>query len=78
MKILRDHGRNAGAADIARFVRRPYGTVLLHRPAGIMPAADLGQEMRNAGEIAARQAVQAGACAVDLSSLHFDMMRPCL
>ena len=60
----------AGAADIARFVRRPYGTVLLHRPAGILPAADLGQGMRNAGEIAARQAVQARACAVDLSSLH--------
>jgi hypothetical protein len=28
-------------ADIARFTGRPYGTVLLHRPAGILSATDL-------------------------------------
>lgn len=57
-------------ADIATFAGRPYGTVLLHRPAGILPAADLAPGMRSAGERAARQAVEAGACAADLSSLH--------
>ena len=48
----------------------PYGTVLLHRPAGILPAADLAPRLRSAGEKAARQAIEAGACAADLSSLH--------
>jgi hypothetical protein len=57
-------------ADIAAFAERPYGTVLLHRPAGILPAADLAPGLRAAGEKAARQAVEAGACAADLSSLH--------
>jgi hypothetical protein len=57
-------------ADIAAFAARPYGTVLLHRPAGILPAADLAPGLRAAGEQAARQAVGAGACAADLSSLH--------
>lgn len=57
-------------ADIARFAGRPYGIVLLHRPAGILPAADLAPGLRTAGEAAARKAVEAGACAADLSSLH--------
>lgn len=57
-------------ADIAAFAERPYGTVLLHRPAGFFPAADLAPGPRSAGEKAARQAVDAGACAADLSSLH--------
>lgn len=57
-------------ADIAAFADRPYGTVLLHRPAGILPAADLSPGLRGAGEKAARQAAEAGACAADLSSLH--------
>jgi Domain of unknown function (DUF4365) len=60
----------ASMADIARFAGRPYGTVLLHRPAGILPAADLAPGLRSAGEQAARRAIAAGACAADLSSLH--------
>ena len=60
----------ACTADIATFAERPYGTVLLHRPAGILPAADLAPGLRSAGEKAARQAVEVGACAADLSSLH--------
>jgi hypothetical protein len=46
-------------ADIAAFAGQPYGTVLLHRPAGILPAADLAPGMRAAGEKAAGQAVEA-------------------
>ena len=57
-------------ADIAAFASQQYGTVLLHRPAGILPAADLAPRIRAAGERAAKQAVEAGACAADLSSLH--------
>ncbi len=38
----------ACTADIAAFAERPYGTVLLHRPAGIMPAADLAPGLRSA------------------------------
>jgi hypothetical protein len=60
----------ASMAEIARFAGRPYGTVLLHRPAGILPAADLAPGLRSAGQQAARQAIAAGSCAADLSSLH--------
>lgn len=44
--------------------------MLLHRPAGIIPATDLTTGLRHAGENAARQAIQDRRCAVDLSSLH--------
>ncbi len=57
-------------ADIARFTGRPYGTVLLHRPAGILSATDLAPGLRATGEEAAGRAIEAGACVVDLSSLH--------
>lgn len=60
----------ASLADIARFVGRPYAAVLLHRPAGIIPAIDLTPGLRQAGEDAASQALQAGCCVVDLSSLY--------
>jgi hypothetical protein len=60
----------ASMADIGRFTGRPYGTVLLHRPAGVIPAGDLAPGLRAAGEQAARRAIAAGACAADLSSLH--------
>jgi len=63
-------GGTACMADIAALAGQPYGTVLLHRPAGILSAADLAPGMRTAGEKAARQALEAGACAADLSSLH--------
>lgn len=57
-------------ADIARFTGRPYGTVLLHRPAGILPATDLAPGLRAKGEESAVRAIEAGACVADLSSLH--------
>jgi len=60
----------ASMAEIARFAGRPYGTVLLHRPAGIFPAAELAPGLRSAGEQAARIAITAGSCAADLPSLH--------
>jgi hypothetical protein len=57
-------------ADIGRLVGKRYGAVLLHRPAGVLPAADADPALRAAGENAARQAVAAGTCATDLSSLY--------
>lgn len=60
----------ASLADIARFASRPYAAVLLHRPAGVIPAIDLTPGLRQAGEDAASQALQAGTCVVDLSALH--------
>jgi hypothetical protein len=39
-------------------------------PVGLLTAADLDPRIRAVGEEAARQAVAAGACAADLSSLH--------
>ena len=61
----------ASMADIARFAGRPYGTVLLHRPAGILPATDLAPGLRAAGEEAAGHSHQGTAPALaDLSSLH--------
>jgi hypothetical protein len=68
--IAEVQGGRKSLADIARFVRRPYATVLLHRSAGIVPAADLAPGIRKAGENAAEQAIQTGSCAVDLSSLY--------
>jgi hypothetical protein len=59
-----------GQADLARFARQPYAAVLLHRPAGIIPAIDLRTGLRNVGERAASQAILDRRCAVDLSSLH--------
>jgi hypothetical protein len=57
-------------ADIGSLVGQRYGAVLLHRPAGVLPAADFDPAFRAAGEDAARQAVAAGTCAADLSSLY--------
>jgi hypothetical protein len=64
------HQDRKGQADLARFTRQPYTAVLLHRPAGIIPAADLRPGLRLAGEKAARQALQDRRCVIDLSSLH--------
>jgi hypothetical protein len=64
------HQDRKGHADLARFDRQPYAAMLLNRPAGIIPAADLRPGLRHAGENAARQAIQDHGCAVDLSSLH--------
>jgi hypothetical protein len=60
----------APMADIGNLVGQRYGTVLLQRAAGVVPAADVDPGFRAAGEDAARQAVAAGTCAVDLSSLY--------
>jgi hypothetical protein len=60
----------SSTSDIAQFTGRPYGTALLHRPAGILPAVDLAAGLRSAGEAAATAALRVGKCVVDLSSLH--------
>jgi len=64
------HQDRKGQADLARFDRQPYAAMLLHRPAGIIPATDVRPGLRRAGGSAARQAIQDRGCAVDLSSLH--------
>jgi hypothetical protein len=68
--LTRVQGGTASMADIGSFAGQPYGAVLLHRPAGLLPTADLEPRIRAAGEEAARQAVAAGSCVADLSSLH--------
>ena len=68
--VTRVQRGTAPMADIGRLVGQRYGTVLLHRPAGVLPAADVDPAFRAAGEDAARQAVAAGTCAADLSSLY--------
>jgi Domain of unknown function (DUF4365) len=60
----------ATLGDIARYAHRPYATVLLHRPAGILPAIDLAPKIRLAGQTAAGQALRTHTCVADLSSLH--------
>ena len=57
-------------ADVARAIDRPYGAGLLHRPAGLLVAADQEPGMRAAGEAAAQAAIAAGTCAADLSAVH--------
>jgi hypothetical protein len=68
--VTRVQSGTAPMADIGSLAGQRYGTVLLHRPAGVIPAADADPALRAAGESAAGQAVTAGTCAVDLSSLH--------
>jgi hypothetical protein len=68
--LTRVQGGTAPMADIASFAGQPYGAVLLHRPAGLLPAADLKPLIRAVGEEAARQAVKAGSCVADLSSMY--------
>ena len=69
--LIRDvQGDRKGLADVARFAGRPFAAVLLHRPAGIIPAVDLKPAFRRAGEDAAEQAIRDGSCVTDLSSLH--------
>lgn len=48
----------------------PYAFVLLRRMPGFMPAAELAPKMRDAGEAAARMALAAGTCAVDMSGFY--------
>lgn len=60
----------SSVADVADQVHRPYGAALLHRPAGVLVAADLSSALRAVGEGAAAQACAAGGCVADLSSLY--------
>jgi hypothetical protein len=60
----------ASLADVARLAQQPYGTALLQRPGGIIPAADLSAALRRVGEAGAAAALDTGTCVADLSSLH--------
>jgi hypothetical protein len=66
----------AAQADIAVAVGVPYGVVLLHRDAGVWPAADLAPAMRAAGETAAAAALDHGGCMADLSAVHTLQLLP--
>ena len=66
----------AAQADIAAAAGVPYGAVLLHRDAGILPAADVAPAMRAAGEAAAAAALDQGACVADLSAVHTLQLLP--
>jgi hypothetical protein len=50
--------------------------VLLHRDAGVLPAADLAPAMRAAGETAAAAALDRGECVADLSAVHTLQLLP--
>ncbi|GGM95009.1 hypothetical protein GCM10011609_35660 [Lentzea pudingi] len=54
------------SAEIAQLVRVPYGAALLQSPAGLLFASDLSTGLRRTGEAAARDALAAGRCVVDL------------
>jgi hypothetical protein len=66
----------AAQADIAAAAGLPYGAVLVHRHAGILPAADVAPAMRAAGEAAAATALDQGACVADLSAVHILQLLP--
>jgi hypothetical protein len=66
----------AAQADIAEAARVPYGTVLLHRDAGMLPAVDLNPAIRTAGETAAAAALEHGGCVADLSAVHTLQLLP--
>jgi hypothetical protein len=66
----------AAQADIAAVAGVPYGVVLLHRDAGLLPAADLAPPVREAGEAAAVAALDRGGCVADLSAVHTLQLLP--
>ena len=66
----------AAQADIAAAAGVPYGVVLLHRDAGVWPAADLAPAMRAAGETAAAVALDHAGCVADLSAVHTLQLLP--
>ena len=66
----------AAQADIAAAAGVPYGVVLLHRDAGVWPAADLAPAMRAAGETAAAAALDRGGCVADLSAVYTLQLLP--
>jgi hypothetical protein len=68
--IARVQEGRAAQADIAAMAGVPYGVVLLHRDAGVWPAADLAPALRAAGETAATAALDHGGCVADLSAVH--------
>lgn len=74
--IARVQEGRAAQADIAAVAGIPYGVVLLHRDAGVLPAADLAPAMRAAGETAAAAALGCGACVADLSAVHTLQLLP--
>ncbi len=69
--LIRDvQASRKSLSDIGLLAGHPYAIALLNRPAGILPAADLEAGLRQAGQTAARSAIQTGACVADLSSLY--------
>lgn len=74
--IARVQEGRAAQADIAAVAGVPYGMVLLHRDAGVWPAADLAPAMRAAGEAAAAAALDRGKCVADLSAVHTLQLLP--
>jgi hypothetical protein len=66
----------AAQADIAAAAGVPYGVVLLHRDAGVWPAADLAPAMRAAGETAAAAALDRSGCVADLSAVYTLQLLP--
>ena len=66
----------AAQADIAAAAGLSYGAILLHRHAGVLPAADVSPAMRAAGEVAAAVALDQGACVADLSAVHTLQLLP--
>ena len=68
--VMQARAGRTSLASIASLADRPYAAVLLHRPAGTIPAIDLAPGLRRAGEDAVEQAIQAGTCVADLSALY--------
>jgi hypothetical protein len=64
-----ESGRTA-LAVLATAARRPYGQVLLQQGGGVLVAADREPGLNQAGQNAARAALDAGSAVADLSALY--------
>jgi Domain of unknown function (DUF4365) len=74
--IISVQAGQAPQAAIATAAGLSYSYILLSRAAGFLPAADLSPGLRQAGQAAARTALNLGRCAVDLSAFHTMAMLP--
>jgi hypothetical protein len=63
-------------ADLAAAAQHPYSVLLIRRPSGLLISQDLSPMLREVGKQAAVQALDAGSCVIDLSSIYLLALLP--
>lgn len=63
------HGR-ISSADVARALNHSWSLAIIQRPSGVTVGNDLTPGLRTVGRHAAREAIRARSCALDLPAIH--------